>query len=292
MRSEHTWIARLLFAALFGGAGFARADVATGKIDTEYLFGFLTGTDIGEVGEREFESTTVGRFGKAAGSYRAGSQVLALEYTPVENLRLEVGAIAGHHRISGVSGLDDVRRTSFQGLSVELRYRLLARERAGLGLAILAEPHWARIDETSGQPVTRYGADLGILIDKELIPNRVVAAFNILYAPEVARSRVTGTWSRDATVGVGTGLMVRVTPGFFVGGEARYLRAYETLGFGDFAGHAVFVGPNVFFKPAAGWRVTATWAMQVAGKAVDQPGPLDLTNFERHQFRMRIGREF
>ena len=282
----------MLFAALFGGAEFARAEVATNKIDTEYLFGFITGTDIGEVGERELESTTVGRFGKSAGSYKAVSQALALEYTPVENLRLEVGAIVGHHRISGVTGLDDVQRTSFQGLSVEIRYRLLARERAGLGLAILVEPHWARIDETSGQPVTQYGADLGILIDKELIPNRVVAAFNVLYAPEVARSRFTGTWSRDAIFGVGTGLMVQITPGIFFGGEARYLRAYDSLGFGNYAGHAMFVGPNVFFKPAERWRITATWATQVAGKAVGEPGPLDLTNFERHQFRMRIGREF
>jgi hypothetical protein len=32
--------------------------------------------------------------------------------------------------------------------------------------------------------------------------------------------------------------------------------------------------------------------MQVAGKAVHDPGALDLTNFERHQARLRIAYEF
>ena len=283
------WIVTsVLVAASLGEVELARAD----KIDTEYLFGFLTGTDIGEPGEKEIENTTVGRFGKGTGSYRALSHTLALEYVPVENLRLEMGAIGGYHAISGVSDLDDLRRASFQGLSLEIRYRVLARERAAFGLTLLAEPHWARIDETSGQSANQYGADLAVLIDKELIPNRVVAAFNVLYAPEVAQSRVTGSWSRDATFGVGAGLMVQMVPGLFMGGEARYLRAYESLGWDGFAGHALFLGPNIFFKPAERWRVTATWAVQVAGRAVDESGGLDLTNFERHQIRLRIGYEF
>ena len=282
----------LVFMASFADVGLAKADNSYDKIDTEYLFGFVTGTDVGEVGEREFESTTDGRFSKRTGSYRALSQTLALEYVPIENLRLEMGAIAGYHSISGVPELDDVRRASFQGVSLEIRYRVLTREHTGLGLTLLAEPHWARIDETNGQRVNQFGADLGLLIDKELIPNRVVAAFNVLYTPEIARSRLTGEWSREANFGLGTALMAQIRPGLFVGGEARYLRAYESFSLDAFAGHALFVGPNVFFKPAERWRVTVTWAVQVAGRAVDESGSLDLTNFNRHQVRLRIGYEF
>jgi hypothetical protein len=260
-----------------------------GQIDTEHLFGFLTGTDIGEAGDKEIENTTAGRFGKGAGSYRALSHTLALEYVPIENLRLEMGAIGGCHAISGVSDLDDVRRAGFQGLSLEIRYRLLAREQAGFGLTLLAEPHWARIDETSGQRVNQFGADLGVLIDRELVPNRIVAAFNVLYTPEIAQSRITGEWSRDANFGVGAGLMAQISPGLLIGAEARYLRAYESLGLEHFAGHALFLGPNLFFKPAERWRVTASWAVQVAGRAADDSSSLDLTNFERHQVRLRIG---
>jgi hypothetical protein len=37
--------------------------IAYAEIDTEHLFGFLTGTDIREVGEKEVESETTGQFG-------------------------------------------------------------------------------------------------------------------------------------------------------------------------------------------------------------------------------------
>ena len=65
------------------GSIVARADA----IDTEHLFGFTIGTDIGEVGEKEFESNTLSRLGKRSGSYSALSQSLSLEYTAVQNLR-------------------------------------------------------------------------------------------------------------------------------------------------------------------------------------------------------------
>jgi hypothetical protein len=47
-----------------------------GDIDTENLIAFAIGTDIGEVGEREAESETIGRFGKCTGSYTTGRQSL------------------------------------------------------------------------------------------------------------------------------------------------------------------------------------------------------------------------
>ncbi|MSO67380.1 MAG: hypothetical protein EXQ82_06130 [Pseudolabrys sp.] len=157
MSSVLNWIVPLVLVALVVDAPLARADNSYGKIDTEYLFGFLTGTDIGEVGEKELESTTVGRFSKRTGSYKALSQALALEYTPAENIRLGMGVIAGYHHITGVGELEYLRRASAEGLSLEIRYRLLAREHGAPGLTLLVEPHWARIEETSGQPVNQYG---------------------------------------------------------------------------------------------------------------------------------------
>ena len=57
-------------------------------------------------------------------------------------------------------------------------------------------------------------------------------------------------------------------------------------------GQALFIGPNVFYRVSESLRVTAAWNVQVAGKAVDDPGALDLTNFSRHQIRIRIGYQF
>src|ERR1700733_5842855 len=48
-------------------------DARTAPIDTEHLFGFTIGSDVGEVGEKEIESSVTGRFGKQTGTYNAGS---------------------------------------------------------------------------------------------------------------------------------------------------------------------------------------------------------------------------
>src|SRR6516225_3790959 len=62
------------------------------EIDTEHLFGFLTGTDVGEVGEKEIESETTGHFGRGTDSYNALLHRLALELMPLPNFGLELAA--------------------------------------------------------------------------------------------------------------------------------------------------------------------------------------------------------
>jgi hypothetical protein len=263
-----------------------------GGIETEHLFGFTIGTDVGDVGEKEIEGGTAARVGKRSGSYSALSQTLSLEYTPTQNLRLEVTAAGAHHDIVGVPQLDDRRRPAFDGLSFDMRYRLLDRAHAPFGLTINAEPHWGRVDETSGEPVDRYGVDLTLAADKEIVPDRIVAAFNLLYMPEISRSRISGIWSREATVGVATALMAQVRPGIFVGTEARYLRSYEGLGLDRFEGHALFLGPTVFARLSERAWIALAWSFQVAGRSVEDKSSLDLTNFERHQAILKFGVSF
>ena len=266
----------------------ARADA----IDTEHSFGFTIGTDIGELGERELESNTLSRLGKRAGSYSALSQVLSLEYTANQNLRLEVSAAGAYHDISGVPQLDDWRRGAFDGLSFDIRYRILDRAHAPFGLMIDTEPRWGRLDDVSGEQVDRYGVDLAIVADKELVPNRIVAAFNVVYLPEVVRSRVTGMWSRQATIGVATALMAQIGPDLFIGTEARYLRSYDGLGLDSFTGHGFFFGPTVHAKLSERSWILLAWSVQVAGQSADDPASLDLRNFERHQATLKFGFTF
>jgi hypothetical protein len=117
----------LIVAAIVAfGSIVARAD----GIDTEHLFGFTIGTDVGELGEKELESNLLSRLGKRAGSYSALSQVLSLEYTANQNVRLEVSAVGAYHDIAGVPGLDDRRRGAFDGLSFDIRYRIFDRANA------------------------------------------------------------------------------------------------------------------------------------------------------------------
>ena len=101
--------------------------------DTEHIFGFMIGSDVGNPGEREFQTQTTGRFGKGGGTYRALGQEVEIEIVPLPNFRIEVGANATLHDITGVPDLDDRRQFNFQGLSLDLRYRLLDRENARSG---------------------------------------------------------------------------------------------------------------------------------------------------------------
>jgi hypothetical protein len=142
--------AKLPRVAVFALIVWAPLPVCAGEIDTEHLFGFTIGTDIGEVGEKELEGQATGRFGKRDGSYTGLSQMLSAEFTPMQNFRLEFSATGIYHDISGVTGLADRRQGGWQGLSLDLRYRLLDREHAPFGLVIDAEPPHRRNDWRAG----------------------------------------------------------------------------------------------------------------------------------------------
>jgi hypothetical protein len=260
--------------------------------DTEHIFGFMIGTDVGTLGEREFQSQTTGRFGKGGGTYRAIGQELEIEVMPLPNFRIEVGGIVSLHDITGVPDLDDRRQFNFQGASLDLRYRLLDREHAPFGLTVAAELHGDRIDEISGAKGRMYGTDFTLAFDRELVPNFVIGALNLIYQPEWARFEVAGVSEKSSTIGAALAGMVRVQPNVLLGGELRYFRQYEGIGLGEFAGQALFVGPTAYVQLSERSRLTLSWSMQAWGRPAGSPGNLDLVNFERHQARMVFGVNF
>jgi hypothetical protein len=81
-------------------------------------------------------------------------------------------------------------------------------------------------------------------------------------------------------------------PGFFVGGEARYLRKYEGIGLDEFAGQALFVGPTAHFRLSERSRLTLAWSVQAWGRSARSGLALDLVDFERHQARLVFGVNF
>ena len=261
-------------------------------IETEHLFGFTIGSDVGDVGERELEGSATGRFAKRNGAYGGTESTLSAEFVPIANLRTEVTGAVVSYDIAGVSGLSDQRYVAFGGFSADIRYRLLDRASAPFGLAVGAEPHWGRADEVTGEPASRYGVDFVAAADWEIVPDRVVAAFNLLYQPETMRSKMTGTWSQESTAGVAFAVMAQIRSGIFVGGEARYLRKYDGLGPDTLAGQGFFIGPTVYFKLSEKAWIAAAWSAQAAGQATSSAGPLDLVNFERHQARVLFGVNF
>jgi hypothetical protein len=286
-----TVLAVLVAGGSAHGAAGIRAD-KTGEVDTEHMFGFTEGSDIGEAGEKELEADSTGRFGKFGGSYNNVATALEAKYSFSDRFRLSAVATVAYYDITGVNAIDDRRQGALQSVSFDARFRLLDREHAPFGLTLSVEPHRGFADEMSGEPGDQYGAEFRVLADRELIPGRLFAALNVSYEPEQTRLRGSGETLRESTLGIGAALAMQVMPNVFIGAEARELRHFDGLGLNGFAGQALYIGPTFYATFGERYFVSAAWNVQVWGAVAGTSGVLDLDNFERHHVKLRVGARF
>jgi hypothetical protein len=263
------------------------------EIETKYIFGFTDGSDIGAEGEKAIELETNGQFRKRHGRYSAIEQEVEFEAVPSQFFAYELSAHGMAHAISGVDGLDDLHRVTPSGFSARFRYLLIGRGPGSpIGLTVTAEPEWSRVDGTSGVFIRILGSKFKLLADTELIQNRLYAAANLSYAPEIDKAVGDPTWTRSSTFGATGALAWRFTPKITVGAEAEYYRAYESFGFRNFQGHAVYAGPTLHIQITNKMMFAAAYSTQVGGHAAGDDQPLDLVNFSRHRARLRLEYEF
>jgi len=261
-------------------------------VETENLFGFTLGSDVEEAGAKGVALETAGRFGKRGGRYRAIAQKLEFAYGLTDRFSVAFGAFASHHRIAGVPGLEDVNAYAFNGFGGELRWQLLDRKTHPFGLTVHTEPSAQTRDELPGKAATKYGAENKLILDTELVKDRVFAAFNLIHELERVREHGSDAWENGSKIGVAVALTQQVVPKTFVGAELRYLRAYEGLALRSWTGDALYVGPTLFLRIAPSVWLAAAWNVQVAGREAGTGSRLDLTNFERHQAQLKVGAEF
>jgi hypothetical protein len=285
------WLAGLAAPGSASADNHKHADKA-GEVDTEHMFGFTEGSDIGEAGEKELETDSTGRFGKLDGSYNNVATALEAKYSFSDRFRLSAVATVAYYDIAGVSGFDDRRQAALQSVSFDARFRLFDREHAPFGLTLSVEPRRGFADEMGGEGADQYGAEIRMLADRELIPGRLFAALNMSYEPEQTRLRGSGETLRESMLGIGAALAMQVMPNVFIGAEARTLRHYEGLGLNSFAGQALYIGPTFYATFGQGYFLSAAWNVQVWGSVAETSGALDLVNFERHQAKLRLGVNF
>src|SRR5262249_20987163 len=123
-------LAAVIAACAFAAAAAAPAPARASDVDSEHLFGFSEGADVGKKGERELESETIARGGKAAGQCGAITDTLEAKYVAAEGLRFGALAAFAYFGISGVPALPDRGDGVMQGVSFEARYSLLDRAHA------------------------------------------------------------------------------------------------------------------------------------------------------------------
>ncbi|MFK4384367.1 hypothetical protein [Bradyrhizobium sp. USDA 223] len=265
---------------------------AHSEIDTEHIFGFSMGSDIGKPGEMEIEFENVGAFGKRSGTYAAWANLNQVKYTVSDNFRIAPGfALTGQH-ISGVPGLADHRDVAFGGVALELRYKLVDRAVAPFGLTLHAQPGWSRIDDASGMHIAQYGAEFAALFDSELVKDRLFAAFNVWYGTGGTREISTNLWRHDSEMQLQAAISYAVQPDLVFGLGVRYARAYDGGGLDRFLGDAVFAGPTFSYNISKEVGISGTWQMQVAGQAIGDVRSLNLDQFERHQALLRLNLHF
>ena len=286
-------LAVVLCLALLPACAFAEEpDKKHGGIDTEHIYGFMIGSDVGDPGEREFQTTITGRFSKQAGNYQALDHQLELEFVPFRNFRIEVGTTLAAYDIFSVPGLANLNQAGWQGATLDLRYKFLDRETAPFGLTVAVESHGSRFDDVSGLSARDYGTELALVLERDLIPHLAVATLNLAYQPEWTHLAGMPVGQQDSTLAVAAGVMAQVRPGLLLGGEARYFRQYEGIGLDQLAGEAFFVGPTAYFQLSERARITASWSFQVWGRPAGSTVTLDLVNFERQQARLVFGLNF
>jgi hypothetical protein len=266
-------------------AGAAKAP----SVDTEHLFGFTEGSDIGTAGEREFEPDSTFRSGKTTGSFNDTASELEFKYTAFANFRISAAATLAYYDIGGVTGMDDRRDGTLQSLSLNARYRFLDHDHAPFGMTASFEPHWGFADETSGTPLRHFGWEGDLLLDRALVPKLLFGAMNLHFDTDRAETVAGGGVAQQPTLGVFLAVAGRALPGIWIGGEARYLRAYQGAAF---SGDALYLGPTLFVKLGEWAWLSAAFDVQARGRAVTAPGALDLVDFERYQAKLRLGFEF
>jgi len=264
-----------------------RPVVETGP-DTEHMFGFTEGSDIGRRSDLEGEVETISRLGRQANSYSVVSTTATLKYGVTDQFRVAPAVSVTNYSVSGLAGSNDYNRFSFEAVSLELRYHPLDRFSAPIGLTFVATPFYGFTNVTSGTPADRVGAEFIAVADRELIPGQLFVALNVAYALETTRDQASGVSLDGSTLRFNAAVSRRLLSWLYVGGEARYLRTSVGLAPNGLIGQAVYLGP-VFYAPLSGGvTLSGAWNIQAWGQAGALGGGLDLTNFERNQVKLRL----
>lgn len=253
------------------------------------IFGFTSATDVGKVGDRGAALETSGAWGIRGGRYRGLSQKLELSGTFVENWSFAASMFGVWTSLRNNPDFVDRTAYGFDGVSFEVRHRVIERSATNpVAVTLAIEPRWGRIDGISGLRSSAYGAETKLQIDAPVADGLYWAA-NANFAFGRSRDPLDQTWSNASDTSLSTALTYEaVKDKFFVGAEARWQHGWSKAFFGTLEGQAFFFGPTFAWAAKENVMINAVLLPQIAGKARGASGPLDLDNFNRANYRLKI----
>lgn len=259
----------------------------------EDIFGFTSATDVGDKGDLGFANELNGFRGKRDGSYLWLSNKTELGYTFAENWWIGGSAFISKHRIHGVTDIDDRNATAFEGLSFELKHRLIERSKSNpFAVTLSIEPFrsWIDVADGTGKRADGYGAAFKVYTDAVIAPDRIFWAFNAIWVPfrqQLPEDR--NIWVEGSGSSLSTALTFQLSKSLFIGAEVRQLANYAGTHLNDRVGYATYFGPTLLWKITDKIALNATWQPQVSGRSIHNPDlRYDLDHFERAQFRFKL----
>jgi hypothetical protein len=256
---------------------------AAATVDSEHIFGFTEGSDIGEKGEKEVDHSSYIFAGKQ-GSFVAILNETDFRYGVDNGFRASLNILTDYHGVYDSPGIPDRKAFAFSGLGSEINWALLERDKAPFGLTLSFIPQWRRLDDTAGVRQESFGFPVQLLADVALSPNKWFAAVNVTYAPTFIHN--AGTWTTSQPVEISAATSFAISPDIFIGGEIRHLTQNQH---GFFTEHGLLVGPSVYLKLAENTNVKLAWSAQIPDETTHR---LDLVNYQRHQLRLQFAMGF
>ncbi len=266
---------------LLSSLALAQEEQAGSTVDSEHIFGFTEGADIGAKGESELESITIGRLGKQ-GDFTDLTNETSYRYGVEQSFRASVGILTDYYSIHDTPGYLDRTGLRQSGLTSEFRWQFSEHDSAPIGLTLSFAPNWRRVnDPTPGQA---YTLPVSLLADHVFIRNQLYAAVNVTVAPTF--SSVAGLWQSSQPSEVSAALAGALGDRIFLGGEVRWAAQNLTAPFGD---RAFYIGPSLYVKLQENLTVKAAWSVQVPELFT---GRMNLATYERHQLLLQVAYGF
>ena len=220
---------------------------------------------------------------------RVLTQKLELSRTFAPNWSYAASLFGAWSSIKNSTDYSDRNTYNFDGLSMEVRHRFIERSATNpFAFTFAIEPRWGRVDTVSGMNAANYGVEFKLQADRAL-SDKLFWAVNANFGTSRGRDATDGTWSNSSESVVASALTYAVIDDkLFMGGEARWNQAWSKGFFGKLDGQALFVGPTIAYKASESVMLNAVFLPQIAGKARSFAGPLDIDNFERANFRVKL----
>ena len=89
--------------AVVSSLALAQEQQAGATVDSEHIFGFTEGADIGDKGESELESITIGRLGKQ-GDFAILTNETSYRYGVEQSFRASVGILTDYYSVHDTPG--------------------------------------------------------------------------------------------------------------------------------------------------------------------------------------------